>query len=73
MIYTRHRRAHPTLFTLLVLPIAKISSSIALQNRHKWENFTEPDKESVRDCMSIASTQAAIIIGAVITGAALQL
>eukprot|EP00171_Calliarthron_tuberculosum_P019997 IDg19997t1 len=48
-----------------------MTSPIALLKRHKWAKLTEPERNAVQDCMSIAGTRVAIGVGAVVTTAAL--
>lgn len=48
-----------------------MSSHATLFRRYRWERLTEPEREAVRDCMSVAGTRAAVGMGCVLTAAAL--
>ncbi len=47
-----------------------MTSPLALLRRHQWKNLTEPERDAVSDCMSIAGMRVAVGVGAVLTTAA---
>lgn len=51
--------------------LSAMSSHTSLFRRYRWERLTEPEREAVRDCMSVAGTRMVVGMGAVLTAAAL--
>lgn len=48
-----------------------MTSPLSLLRRHEWKNLSDPEREAVNDCMTIAGMRVAVGVGAVLTTAAL--